>query len=173
MKTTQILDFMKVLSWIIFIGLSIKAGALMISFCISLFSNPMAAENLYLGLDLSEVYNIEKRYYINVVSFVIAIAIMKAYLFYLVIRMFSKLNLEDPFRASIAKLISEISYSSFSIGVVALIANRYVKWLLNKGLSIRLNFESQEFLFMGGILFIIALIFKRGIEIKSENDLTI
>ena len=173
MKTKQILKVMKILSWIIFIGLCIKAGAIIISFFVSLFVNEVASKDLYLGLDLSEIYNSGIWQYVNVVSFIISIAILKAYLFYLVIKIFLKMNLEYPFSVAVAHLISKISYVLLSIGIIAIIANSYAKRLLNRGLSFRLNFESSEFLFMAGIIFIIALIFKRGIEIQQENNLTI
>jgi len=173
MKTTQILNIMKVVTWIIFTGLRIKAGAIIISFFISLFGNEAASKNLYLDLNLSEVYNHGIWEYVNVLSFIISIALLKAYLFYLVIKFFSKINLETPFNLVVMKLIEKISYICFSIGLIASIANKYTKWLLNKGISFRLTFESSEFLFMAGIIFVIALLFKRGIEIQKENDLTI
>lgn len=174
MKTKQILEIMKIVSWIIFIGLCIKAGALIISSFVSLFINQDAAKDLYLGLDLLEIYNYGKSYYISTLSFIITIGVLKAYLFYWVIKITSKISLEYPFSEAIANLITKISYISLSIGLVALLANNYSKWLLNKGIiSFRLNWSSQEFIFMAGILFIIALIFKRGIELQNENDLTI
>ncbi len=40
-------------------------------------------------------------------------------------------------------------------------------------IKFELDCGSSEFLFMAGIIFIIALIFKRGVEIQSENELTI
>ena len=58
MKTSQILKLMKVVSWIIFIGLCIKIGTVLISFFVSLVLNPEASRDLYLGLDLSSIYSL-------------------------------------------------------------------------------------------------------------------
>ena len=173
MKTKQILNLMKVLSWITFIGLCIKTGALLITFCISLFINPEAAQNLYLGLDLSEIYNSNIWYYVNTLSFVIVLSGLKAYLFYLVIKIFLKINMDQPFNLLMISLIRKISHVALSIGVIAMIAQRYSTWLLHKGLMIPEEWGSEEFLFLAGIIFIIGLVFKRGIEIQSENELTI
>lgn len=173
MKTKQILDIMKIVSWIIFIGLCIKAGALIISFFVSLFVNPEAASNLYLGLNLSEIYNSNKTYYIITVLYIISIAALKAYLFYWVIKIFLKINLEQPFSLAVGRLINTISYVALSIGLTNLFASAYAKWLVNKGISYRLTFECSEFLFLAGILFVIGLLFKRGIEMQQENELTI
>jgi len=173
MKTTQVLNIMKTVSWIIFISLCIKAGTIIISSFVSLFVNEVASKNLYLGLDLSEIYNFGTWQYINVLSFIIAIAVLKGYLFYLVIKLFSKINLKQPFNLTVNKLITKISHICFSIGIIAIIANGYAKTLLNKGISFRLTFESSEFLFMAGIIFVVAILFKHGIEVQEENNLTI
>lgn len=140
----------------------------------SLFVNKVAAQDLYLGMDLSEIYNYGTQEYLYVMSFIIVIAVLKAYLFYLVITIFSKINIEQPFSLMVTNLLTKISHIALIIGSLGYIANRYAKWLFNKGISAsRLNFESSEFLFIAGILLVIALIFKRGIEIQQENDLTI
>ena len=50
-KTESILTTMNVLTWVVFIGLLIHAGAIIVSYFISII-NPEGAKNLYLGLDL-------------------------------------------------------------------------------------------------------------------------
>ncbi|MBG6132016.1 ABC-type multidrug transport system fused ATPase/permease subunit [Aquimarina sp. EL_43] len=173
METKQVLNAMKIISWVIFIGLCIKLGAILISSTISLFVNEEAAENLYLGLDLSNLYSFSIQYYIMLLSLIISILAFKVYMFYLVIKIFSKIDFDKPFTPAVAHLISSISYVSLWIGLLAYFATRYSKRLLKKGVVFEYDFGSSEFLFMAGIIFIIALIFKRGIEIQSENELTI
>ncbi len=84
---------MNIIFWIIFIGLCIKTGAILISFLVSVFVNPEAAKDLYLGLDFFEVYNIDLNHYVNVLSFIVVLTGMKAYIAYLAIRLFSKFDL--------------------------------------------------------------------------------
>ena len=171
MKTKQILGLMNVISWVTFIGLCIKTGATIISFLISLFINPDAAQNL--GLDLSALYKSNIWYFVNTVSFVIILSGLKAYIFYLVIRIFLKVDFDHPFSAIAVSLISKISYVALEIGIVALVAQNYSKWLLHRGVLVEQNWGSWDYLFLAGIIFIIALVFKRGVEIQSENELTI
>lgn len=174
MKTKQDLRILRIVALVIFIGLCIKAGAIIISFIVSLFINKIAAQDLYLGMNLSEIYNHDIWQYVYVMSFIIIIAVLKGYLFYLAYNILTKLNIDQPFSLVIANLITKISYIAILIGSLGYIANGYAKWLFNKGIgSSRLNFDSAEFLFIAGILFVIALVFKRGIEIQTENDLTI
>ncbi|WP_027394776.1 DUF2975 domain-containing protein [Aquimarina latercula] len=173
METKRIITLMKIVSWILFIGLCIKLGALLISGGISLLINPEATENLYLDIDLSNLYESSVKYYTFVLSLIISVTALKAYLFYLVIKIFSIIDFDKPFTKAVARLISSISYVSLWTGLLAYIANHYCKWLQKKGFIFELDWGSSEFLFMAGIIFIIAFIFKRGVEIQSENQLTV
>lgn len=61
MKT--LLGITNILSWIIFIGLCIQTGALLFSYCVSMFIHSEAAKNINLDLDLfiSVIANVFKR----------------------------------------------------------------------------------------------------------------
>ncbi|GGG53657.1 DUF2975 domain-containing protein [Bizionia arctica] len=176
-QTDLILTAMKVIFWVVFIGLCIKTGALLISFIVSLAVNPEAASNLYLGLDLSELQNTNQWYYIHVASFIISISALKGYLAFLVLKIFSKIDFKKPFTEATSLLISKISHIALGIGVLAIIASRYNIWLIRSKESI-LDTQyyldgGKEFLLLAGIIFIISLIFKKGIDLQTENELTV
>ena len=177
-KNKLTLTVMNVLSWVIFIGLCIKTGTIFYSFIVSLQINPEAAQNLYLRrFDLSALYNFSMIYYCSLMILIILIWGFKAYLFYFAIQIFLKLNLVKPFSTEIASLISKISYVACLVGVLSIVASSFTVWLF----TLRIHFPNgiqdfiggSEFLFIAGILFIVALIFKSGIEIQSENELTV
>ncbi|REC46123.1 DUF2975 domain-containing protein [Chryseobacterium pennipullorum] len=176
MKTQKILYVLNIITWIIFIGSCIKAGALTFAFIVTIV-NPEGAKNLYEGLNLLELYHYNISSYHLMMSFIIFIACYKAYLCFLVIRIFGQLNLAAPFSESVMKLITRISYSSLAIGILLLIADSYGEGFIKKGVQLTNIYEftgfGAEYLFFGGIIFIIAQVFKRGIEIQSENELTI
>lgn len=172
-KTTAILQIMKIISWIIFIGLCIKTGAILISFGVSVFVNKEAAEDLYLGLDLASLYDFSMIHYVAIVLLWIVLTATEAYLFFLVTRIFSQINLEQPFSISVSQLISKISYVALGVGMLASAAYGYSEWLLAKELNIPIQWNASGFLFMAGIIFVIALFFQRGVEMQSENELTI
>ena len=48
-----------IVAWLIFMGLCIEAGGLIVNFFFSLY-NPEFVQNLYQKLDLSEIYNDSK-----------------------------------------------------------------------------------------------------------------
>ena len=176
-RTKQILNVLHVLSWIIFIGLCIQTGALLISFFVSLVINPAGARNLHMGLNLSELHASNSSHYVVLVMFIIFLSALKAYIFYLVIKIFLKINLKHPFSPEVASLITKISYLALSIGIITLAVNIYCDWLIENVSSLptlhRYLGGIGEFLLLGGIIFIIAQVFKRGIEIQSENELTV
>lgn len=173
MKTTQILEILKVVSWILFIGLCIKTGAVLISFLVSLFANADGAKNLYLGMNMPELLAFSQWHYIVMGSLVVILSGLKAYLFYYVIKIISKVNITHPFTEYIAGQITMLSKIALQIGITAFITNMYAKWLLKNPIHFTFEGGQTEFLFLAGILFVIAQIFKRGIELQSENELTI
>lgn len=174
MKTNIIMKVMNVIFWIIFIGLCIKTGALLVSLFVTLFINSAGAKDTYMGLDLLNIYNYNVEYYIGIASFIITLTAMKAYLAYLVVKLFLKFDINRPFNQNVSSIISKISTYALSIGVVALIADQYSEHVIKNGVDISyINWGTEEFLFFAGIIYMIALVFKKGVEIQNENELTI
>ncbi len=163
-------------TWIIFIGLCIQTGTLLFNFIYSLFK-PFASENLHLGLNLAPIYHHSKSHYICFVSFILLLSALKAYVFYFVLLLFKKLNLVKPFSEQISALISKLSYYAFFIGIASAVAQNFSKHLIleSREISVIENYwtDSSAFLMMAAILFVIAQIFKKGIDLQNENDLTV
>jgi hypothetical protein len=88
-----------------------------------------------------------------------------------------KMDLSKPFTNFVAKQILRISYITISIGFLSHIARQLTKTLMHHGFvpnSINQFWEdSQEFILMGAVIYIIAIIFKKGVDIQTENDLTV
>jgi hypothetical protein len=167
---------LNLIAWLIFVGLSIEAGGLLVNFIFSVFK-PEFVGNLYQKLDLSNLFQQSNLAFYTVYGFILLIAVMKAILFYIVIELLYKLDLAKPFSGFVAKKISQISYTTFSIGILSFIARQYAKNLSQHGYLIgKVNqfwVDSQAFIIMAAVIYIIATIFKKGIEIQNENDLTV
>lgn len=163
-------------AWIVFIGLCIESGALIFNFTYSVIK-PVAAHNIYKGLDLFNLQQDHFGHFIALMSFIVVISTLKAYLFYLVVKVLMKLNIVKPFSIEVAKMIEKISLEVFSIAIVGLVAQQYTKRLIQSGYEISLANEywsdSGAFLMMAAVVYVIAQIFKRGIELQNENDLTV
>ncbi len=173
-RTHFILRAMNVAFWIVFIGLCIKAGALMIAFAVSLFVNSAGAADLYMGLDYSALYKNSLINYIFMVSLVIALACTKAEMAWLAVKMSLAFNVENPFDKHHVKLLSKMSYTALSAAAISLIGAGYSKWLMHRGVELPpSDWAAGEWLFWAGIIFLVAVIFEKGVQLKSENELTI
>ena len=167
---------LNVVSWIIFVGLCIEAGALVVNFVFSLF-DPEMVKNLYEKLDLSQMYNLNKWAYFGMYSFILTISVLKAYLFYVVIVLLMKLDLEKPFSSSASGQITKISYVTLSIGIISYIARQTAMGLVHHGFDTaplgKFWADSKAFILMAAVVYVIATIFKRGVQLQDENDLTV
>lgn len=167
---------LQIVAWIIFVGLCIEAGGLIVNFIFSLY-NPEFVRNLYQKLDLSEMYERSKWAFLSMYAFILTIAILKAMLFYVVISLMSKIDLSKPFNSFVSGQIFQISYYTLSIGLLSFIARQIAKNLMHHGYATEnLNqfwTDSQAFILMAAVIYIIATIFKKGVDIQNENDLTV
>ncbi|MAO07484.1 MAG: hypothetical protein CL596_02095 [Alteromonas sp.] len=165
-----------IVAWVIFVGLCIEAGGLIVNFIFSLFK-PEFVQNLYQPLDLTEMYKDNKWPFFGIYGFILSISILKAFLFYIVIRLMHKMDLTKPFNTFVSDQILRISYYTLVIGLFSFIARQLAKNLSHHGfVSDSLNqfwTDSQAFILMGAVIYIIATIFKKGVDIQNENDLTV
>ncbi|NBT16811.1 MAG: DUF2975 domain-containing protein [Chitinophagia bacterium] len=175
-QNNLVFKILTLIAWGIFIALCIEAGALLFNFIYSLF-NPIAVKNLYQNLDLSDMYNRSKPVYFFIYSLVLVVAAVKSFLFYGVIKLVSKLDLDRPFSNVVSKQITRISYITLSIGILSFWARQSAKNLAHRGYSIsqldKFWVDSQAYMLMAAVIYVIAVIFKRGIELQIENDSTI
>ena len=84
----------------------------------------------------------------------------------------SKLNIARPFNADVVKLMQRISYSILLVWLVAMAYDIHVG-ILEKSYGLVATYISGDSIFLAGIVYILAQMFKRGVEIQSENELTV
>jgi hypothetical protein len=173
MKTKQIFNLMNVVSWIVFIGYCIKAGAITIVSIISLSGNLKATENLYMGIDLSNLYGFSTLHFTVVVLLFVLTVCLKAYIFYLLITIFKAIDFNKPFNDIVVNLVFKISYLALSVGLLGIVFNAYIKWLQTKVIFTQIDINTSAYIFMAGVVFVVATLFKRATEIQQENELTI
>lgn len=167
---------LKITAWVIFVGLCINAGGLIINFVLSLI-RPELVGNLYQQLDLRPLFAQSKSVFIGSYTFVLVIAALKANLFYVVIVLVSRVNLDKPFSRFAARQITRISFYTFSIGLLSIIAQQAVRNLQQRGYAVdaldQFWVDGQAFVLMAAIIYMIAVIFSKGVALQDENDLTV
>jgi Protein of unknown function (DUF2975) len=177
------IDFFKVLhvvAWVIFIGLCFEAGGLLFNTIFKLFLSPADATKLWNKIDLNALYDYNQSRYVTLTSLMVIVAVMKALLAYLIVKIFhdKKLDLAKPFNEIVGRFIINMSYLALGIGL-------FSSW----GAKVRQSVTSQNiaipdlqdlglggadvWFFMWVMLLVIAQIFKKGIEIQEENELTV
>ena len=165
-----------IIAWLIFVGLCIEAGGLIVNFCFSLFK-PEFVQNLYQKLDLSELFSDNRLTYFFVYGLILSIAILKAWLFYIVVNLMHKLDLSKPFNTFVARQITLMSYFTVIIGLLSYMASEVAENLLYtlSGVDNWNQFweGSEAFILMGAVIYIIATIFTKGVDIQNEIDLTV
>ncbi|HCI58582.1 MAG: DUF2975 domain-containing protein [Bacteroidetes bacterium] len=175
-NTRFIFQVLHVIAWIFFVGLCIEAGGIIVNFVFSIY-NPEFVSKLYQKLDLSELYNRSKWIFFSMYSFIIVIALLKVLLFYTVIMLLLKLDLSKPFSSFVSSQISQISYYTLSIGIMCLIAAQTTKNLDHHGYDVERLYQfwndGKAFILMSAVVYVISTIFKKGVELQKENDLTV
>lgn len=179
-NSEQILKVLNVLSWIIFIGVCIEAGGLLFNTFFTMALNPIGAKQFWIQIDLSDLYNHDPLRFLVQTLLICIVAILKAIMFYLIIRLFhsKKLDFLRPFNVEMKNFLFNITYLCFGIGFFSMWGIKHAQWLTELGIKMpgveNLGLAGADvWFFMGVIMYIFAHIFKRGIEIQNENELTI
>jgi hypothetical protein len=179
-KTDYILKALQVLSWIIFVGLCIEAGGFITNIFATLMLTPEGAAKFWKEADLTALYHHNQSHYVTLASLIIIATVLKALMFYFIVKVFhnKKLNLSKPFNEVVRQFVLIIAYLALGIGLFSFWGTKFIGQLVNQGvqlpamLQLRLG-GADVWLFMGVTLLVIAFMFKKGVEIQNENDLTI
>lgn len=172
-RTGHMLRFMYLLSWVAFVGMAVKTGSLLVAWAIS-WEFPATAQKMYITLNMDALRETSFLHYSLAAALVTGFTALKAIVFLLLIKTLSKVNMVSPFTAKTASLIAQISYVLFAAWAVSELNKSYAKWLTARWAGVNVSvWPSDEILFMAGLVFIIAQIFKRGAELQSENELTV
>ena len=172
----MMLTILYVLSWIIFIGLCIEAG----SFLFNAFFTLLVNENNAGYFQLAPLYQYDKGHFMVVLLLMSIAAILKACIFYLIVKILhdKKLDLSKPFNKEIGRFVANMSYLAVGTGIFSYWGVQYTERFVQQEIkmpaveTLRLG-GADVWLFMGVTLLVLAQIFKRGIELQTESELTV
>ncbi|MEY3500052.1 MAG: hypothetical protein RL308_1721 [Bacteroidota bacterium] len=182
MKTNVDFTFklLNVISWILFVGLAIETGGYITNAVVTLFFNSEWAGHFWGHIDLSSLYNYNFGFFIGFTFLIIIVSLLKTILFYQTVSIFhkKKVNLANPFNETVKEYIFNFAFIALGIGLFSYAGKSFSHWLMSQGLqmpaleNVKLG-GSDVWLFMGITLLIFAKIFKKGIELQTENELTV
>jgi len=174
-KTEKILIVLRILAFMGFVGYSIECGAELTSFIAS-FINPDWAKRAYeVNPDIFSIREKSISFYDYAMILTIAISSLKATIWYVVFNLLSKLKLQTTFSMEVEKKLESIAYLLLGVWLVSSFFWKTYIYYLAKATAIQLPAinNGDEYFFMAGMIYIISQVFKRGIEIQEENNLTV
>ncbi len=179
-KNSWMYHILHILAWVIFVGLCIEAAGLIVNVIMREMASETTVKKLWMLIDLSSIYATDKNIYFQVVTAIIVVAVLKAILFYKIVELFStrKLDLLQPFNMMVAKFLKDLAVFSIAIGTICIVGAKFSQTAMERGVVLPSNeilrfVGGDVWIFMGIILLVVEIIFKRGIDIQKENDLTI
>ncbi len=170
---------LKIVAWIIFIGLCIETGGIIFNIVYAL-NKPIVAKHFWNGADLSALYAYDKGHFISQTILMTITAVMKTLIFYTIVKLFSDKNfsIAKPFNPNAQNVVFKIAYLCLGAGLFSLWGTKYSAWLKGKGIqmpdieNLRIG-GADVWLFMAVVLLVIGQVFKKGTELQTENDLTV
>ncbi len=174
-KTETILTVAKYLALLGGVWYSILWGSQLTTLVAS-FVNPDWAKRTYeVDLNLFSIREHSTGFYVYAMCLTIAVSVLKAIIWFVVFNLLSKLKLQTPFSMEVEKKLERIAYLLLGVWIVSSIFWKTYIYYLSQATAIQLptNNSGDEYLFMAAIIYIISQVFKRGIEIQEENDLTV
>lgn len=173
-RTQLLLRIMLIVTWVAFIGFMIRAGTILVIYALSIV-NPEAAIDFYEGPNMYHLYQYGFWTFSIAVALMTSIPIMNALIAHEVIKILTQFNLSSPFTMEVAQRLQKVAALALGIWILNIIIN------IHSGVTIgvadaayRQDADPGDYtLIMAALLFIISQVFKRGVEIQTENDLTV
>jgi hypothetical protein len=175
MKTNTILTILKFLALLGGIKYSIDCGGQITSFAVSFINTDWVKRTYEADLNIFSIRAHSTWYYGYAMVITIAVSALKAIVWYVVFGLLSKLKLQTPFSMEVEKKLERIAFLLLAVWIVSSIFWKIYIYYLFKDTGIQLPpaNSGDEYFFIAGIVYIISQIFKRGIEIEEENQLTV
>jgi hypothetical protein len=171
-KINRILKGINVLAWIALIIFVIEVAAVLRCYIIS-YLDPAKADHIFKRWDLYPLKKLGFEHFTLAVFFAIALSATKAFTCFLIIKILQKVKLVNPFTPQVTTLIGKISFILVIMGLLAALSNFHARWIFNETGIKEAKADAFGYIFVAGLVFIIAQIFRRGVEIQTENDLTV
>lgn len=180
LRANQTLKILHVLAWIFYIALIVEAGAIIVNTFITLFINPEGARNFWEKVDFMALYTHDSGHFIILTLIMSIVAVLKILLFHQIIKLFSNktLTFSQPFTPELKKFMLNLTYLAFAIGLFSNGGSNFYHWLTIQGIPAidmeKIHLDGADvWLFMAVLFFIAVQLVKRGIEIQTENELTV
>ena len=171
-RTQQVLAVMKFLVYLSITWYFLKlAGIGLMSLSFLALGKPLT--DLFFIPDWFNLLKTNPGYLTLVIVLVISRSLLNIMIWIMVLRLLKRIQLVNPFNKEVIERLERISYLLFSIWILSICGGVFILWLRNIVGEVEAPWDNGPYLFIAGLIFIISQIFKRGVELQSENDLTV
>ncbi len=178
-QTEKILNVLRVIAWIGYVG-SIALAVIAGIFTIYSFIFPDAdfIKNIVIS-DAKLSFRTLKNDYLGRLIFYYILSLIKIYFVIKTWKLakdaLTNINVNHPFSSKTSVILEKIAHLVIILGVINFVIGQYVFVL--DGLvtdHIKYNFSPDlTYIFGIGLIYLISQIFKRGVELQEENELTV
>lgn len=174
MSEKQLLQVLQIGAWLAFVNEAIIAGAQLTAIAVALYK-PEYVPRVY-GMDESWprlLLENEWNFYI-LLSLAFWFNAAKAYAWYCVIQLFTKWKSGQPFRQTNTVAMKRIATAFVWVGMIGIASANYAGYMAKwYGTNKQLFAHSGEYLFIAGLVYLMAKVFAKGEMIEQENQLTV
>jgi len=173
--TKSILAVLKVLAIVGGIWYSIRCGSQLLTFVASFINLDWAKLTYDANPAMFSILEQSTTYYVFAMSLIIVTLALKALIWYIMYDLLLQLKLQTPFSIHTEKKLEQIAYLLFAVWLLgSVFRDIYMHYLAkDTGIQLPAGNNADEYLFIAGIVYIISQVFKRGIEMQEENQLTV
>lgn len=171
-KTKQVLMGMHFYAWIAFIWMILYAGGSLFELITGVLDGEQKA-TLFQDAAMAPIRQFSVWHYAIFGSYTVALFVLKSFLLFYLIRFLFKMNPVNPFNREIARILEKISYTLILATIIVLLHDIHAAWLPASVKPFPEFWNLNEYLFVTGLVYIIARVFKRGVAMQSEKDLII
>ena len=127
----------------------------------------------YDGIDFTNIWKNDKLAFNILLLSAIVITILKIILFRSALTLLNKINLNNPFNSDLTWLLKQISILAFVIGFISIFLKLYIEIAVSSDLLLSTQMGESGFLWLSAIVYLVSLLYHKGLFLQSENELTI
>ncbi len=171
-RTYYILNILKIAALLSFALISLYTFLFSVLFIGGLidsnFINIGYSENLLVDIRTHYIWE-----YLKMGILIISQYALYTYIWYITSNVLRSVNLSQPFTLKVAKTMEKISITLLFIWIISYTGDKVILHYKEEFLKFFFSTTEFKYLFSAGIMYIFSQIFKRGVEIQTENDLTV
>ncbi len=171
-QSNFILTLLRIAFWFTFIGLLISLLSI-IWVLISHHFHWEMPRKYYSGINFTDVFNKDRVSFNVVLTIEFINTFLKLIIIWYSIKILKNLNFQNPFSEVFLSLINKISFAAMIVGILSLFLIGYVEKFVDNKLLLSTQIGDSNYLVIAGIIYIVGQLYKKALDLKSENDLTI